>query len=381
MSTITNNHPASMRAWHDYARQQAAAGQTPWLPLTNAAAVFAAVANLATAGSPCASFRPLRVSPTWVTQFDHSPVVPVGLPGCNQIREGMSGLAWPIYSRDMPVAKGCLTFLHAMVKGADLPLLSEPKQESGLYQALMAGAMGPTAPGIGPHAVAPAMVNDGAVQGAAIVWVQRVEAELVNGEPVQHPPRPIVVRLDCTLPEMVADFKAYVFFPSDAPELADLPECILDRLTKQRMRGRKAGVPNKPKATPPTGPTGPTPGPGDATDGGGTLMRATTAEEWDRLTQHAQAAEAEVAQLQGQLRDMATTYAQQLQALATGGVQGVPVDQPAAVPVERAAGYLVSVIKMLPPDASQAEFQVLAGRINSDDPELFRAIAVKLQGA
>lgn len=326
-------HATVTQLWVENAKTAHAQGQPYAMPLTNAAAIFAAVANLDPKG-PC-RFRPLRVSNVAQTQWDPTPVAAYGAPGTTQLRDGVPGLLWPIYSRDMPVAKSCLQFLVALATGKPTPMLPIPKQVSGLYEALRLGVVGPSSAGpVDPHAVA---------QGAttALVWVQRINDELVDGEPVQpSPPQFIAVNLAVSLPDLCKDPASNIRAPED---LQDLVACIVERLSKLRMRGRRAGEAPPTKVSP--------------TAGDNPFVK--------ELRERAERAEAKVLAAEQQLEGQARIYAEQLQAMAGG------------VPVEVAAGYFTTMLGYLRNDAP---FNDLAARIRTEQPALFAAIATRMQG-
>jgi hypothetical protein len=291
-----------------------------WAPLTNAAAVFAAVANLPE--DAACRVRALRVGHPSVLAWDPAPVVAWGTPGSNQARPDVPGPAWPIYSRDMAVARSCLKFLVALASGAPTPSLAPPKGPSGLFEALRLA--------VTPKAEAGAVDPHGVLVGATVatVWVQRYATELVDGEPQHYPPQP--VHVDCTVPlkDLLAAPNGRIVVPADMPDLLD---CIISRLTKLRMRGRPAG--------------------------------SQTARADHKA--HAEAAEAEVRRLKQEMDSMARLYAEQLQQLSQPGV-----------PVDNAAQYLVTMFDYLQPGAPFTELALL---INQQDPALFRAIAQRLK--
>lgn len=301
-----------------------------WLPLTNAAAVFAALATLPE-DSPC-QVRPLRVSAPWVTRWDPAPVAALGTPGSTQTREGMPGVAWPIYSRDMPIARGCLSFIVALAAGKPTPVLAAPKQTSGLWAALLMGVV--PLESVGQVDVHGALIGATAAQ----IWVQRQDPSLADGEPQHFPPTPITV--DCSVPlsQVVAEPRLHLQIPD---EFEGLRECIVERLTKLRVRGRPAGT--KPSRTP-------------------------AAAALEDMRQRAERAELEVRRLQDSAAAAATLYAEQLATL--------PIAEP-GVPVAQVAGYIAQMLDYLRPDAP---FNDLAAKINAEQPALFAAIAKRLHG-
>ena len=328
--TVTHRlHQDVAAEYLQQAQDLSAHGQGYYLPLTNAAAVFAAVACLDPKGS--CQFRALRVSNMAQTEWNPEPVAAFGASGASQTREGVQGLLWPIYSRDMPVARACLQFLVALATGKPTPELAIPKADSGLFEALKMGVVGPTALGlVHPHAIAEGVTG-------ALVWVQRVTTELVDGEPQPpQPPQYLAVNLAVSLPELVANPAAHI----KAPEgLEDLVACIVERLTKLRMRGRKAGV--DPAVIVPDAKT-----------------KALT-----EMQQRAERAEAQAAEARLAVEQQARLYAEQL-----GTLSGVPI--PAA------AGYIAEMLGYLQPDAP---FQQLADRMKAAHPELFASVVQALQ--
>ena len=323
--------------WTAAAQQAHTAGQ-PWhLPLTNAAAVFVAAANLGETNGAC-SVRALRVSSSDVTAWDSTPIVAYGQPGSTQTAEGVPGLLWPIYSRDMAIARGSMSFVVALATGKPTPELPDLKAESGLWDALRCGVQGPAdvtaAGGVSLHAVS-------VTRMAAHVWLQRTSEELVDGEPPVHPPFYLAVDLSVPLTTILAAPDKHL--RASVEGVDDIIACILERLSKLRMRGRKAGEPAKPRAT--------------KADGATPELVAELRQQLENAERRAAAAEE--AQTQ-----QARLYAEQL-----GQLQGVPY--------ATAAGYFATMLSYLRPDAP---FQAFANQIRTEQPDLFTAIATRMQG-
>lgn len=306
-------------------------------PLTNAAAVYAATAVLR---KPCDRWRALRVSPATVTAFDPNPVVPFGQPRSTQIQGGISGLCWPIYTRDAGYARGLATFLVALANGAETPELVPPKSESGLYEALRLGVTMPNGQPVNAHATA---VNT----SHANVWVQVLAQD---GQP-EEGPSPVRVDLTVPLSTIIADPDKYILAPE---HLQDYVQCVLQRLAVRGTAGRRVGSRNDSKV---------------------------------KVTKDALASlEAEIANLRATLaavqedRDaQARLYADQLNALTaqmaqTAGQQGA---QPAAGDLRVIAGYFATMLGYLVPTAP---FTPLAEKIKAEHPALFEAIARKMHG-
>ncbi len=374
LAPVAVDHRAVRAAWVARAEAQAAQGQQPTMPCINSAAVFAAVSLLgvgAPGSNDCARWNALRVGPLWQTTWDDAPVVPAATPGSKQIEPGRTGLRWPIYSRDVQLARSSTAFLVALATDAPLPTIREPRHESGLWHAFQAALASPEAIADGTArpslATVECSLQEGELQAWAYVWVRRVQTELgPDGEPVTYPARAIAISEAVTLRELVADPVQHIYIPPDAMELEGLRECIVNRLTKLRMRGRPAGSTSAPKQ--PRQPKAQKPMLVEAHTTQPAAQAVDSADLGALLDQCA----GEVARLQATMGQMAESYAAQLAAL------GAP-DAPGSVPVLAAAGYLVDLIKLLPPDAPQDAFQVLAGRISTDHPALYQAIATRLQ--
>ncbi len=381
LATIKVDHRAVRAAWHARAARLWERGETPTVPCINGAAVYAAVSLLAV-GAPgagdCARYNALRVSPLWQTTWDDTPVVPAATPGSTQLVSGRVGMRWPIYSRDTQLARSSTAFLVALATGGELPTIREPRHESGLWHAFEAASALPAdITSEGADAVTPRLatiecsIRDHQLQAWSYVWVRRVQTELgADGEPVSFPARAIAINEGVTLQEVVADPVQHIYIPPEATELEGLRDCIVNRLTKLRMRGRPAGSTSTPRQPrqPRVQTTQPQPQAVPASGVVAIPYEAPSADLGGLLDQ----CQGEVARLQATMAQMAESYAAQLAAL------GAP-DAPGSVPVMAAAGYLVDLIKLLPPDAPQEAFQALAGRISTDHPALYQAIATRLQ--